>query len=169
MRFFVRAKHWQLFGIMVLIPLLVQLIFFNSYNINLYFVIMSFVYMFLFVWILTTGILLNRKIPESVVMNINIFKFSVIIPLIYILLFFGLDGLFMDLSRLLPNTRIFIHFLSMFCIIYSFGFVAKSLKTVEKQSKVSFGEYIGDVFLLFFFPLGIWIIQPKINNIFKND
>ena len=43
-------------------------------------------------------------------------------------------------------------------------FVAKTFKTAELQRKVSFSDFAGDFFLVWFLPIGIWIIQPKINR-----
>jgi len=54
-----------------------------------------------------------------------------------------------------------LHILSMFGLIYSFFYVAKTFKTVELQREVSFSDFAGDFFLLLFFPIGVWIIQPK--------
>jgi len=56
---------------------------------------------------------------------------------------------------------------ALFCVFYIFYFNAKSLKAVELQRPVTFGDYIGEFFLLLFFPIGVWIIQPRINKIFE--
>ena len=46
-------------------------------------------------------------------------------------------------------------------------FVAKTLKTVELQKEVLFSDFAGEFFIVWFFPIGIWIIQPKINKIIE--
>jgi len=56
----------------------------------------------------------------------------------------------------------------MFCIFYSLYFIAKELKSVELQKPVTFSDFAGEFFLLWFFPIGIWIIQPRINKIFES-
>ena len=43
---------------------------------------------------------------------------------------------------------------------------AKALKTVEWQKPVTFSDFAGEFFLIWFFPIGIWIIQPRINKLF---
>jgi hypothetical protein len=55
----------------------------------------------------------------------------------------------------------------MFCIFYCFYFTAKVLKTVELQKPVTFNDYAGEFFLIWFFPIGIWFIQPRINRLFN--
>jgi hypothetical protein len=52
----------------------------------------------------------------------------------------------------------------MFGFLYSFYFVAKTFKTVELQREVAFSDFVGEFFLLLLFPIGVWIIQPKINK-----
>jgi hypothetical protein len=56
----------------------------------------------------------------------------------------------------------------MFFIFYSLYFIAKELKSVELQKPVTFSDFAGEFFLLWFFPIGIWIIQPRINKIFES-
>lgn len=52
-------------------------------------------------------------------------------------------------------------FLSMIATIIK---AAKTIKTVELQKKVTFSDFAGEFFLLWFSPIGIWILQPKINK-----
>jgi hypothetical protein len=54
-------------------------------------------------------------------------------------------------------------------VFYCIYFVAKVIKTVESQEKVSFGDCLGDFFLIWFFFVGIWVIQPRINVLSQND
>ncbi len=61
------------------------------------------------------------------------------------------------------------HLFSMFCIFYSLYFVAKTFKTVELQRETAFSDFAGEFFLIWFYPIGIWIIQPKINKIVETS
>ena len=61
-----------------------------------------------------------------------------------------------------------LHLFSMFCIFYCLYFVAKTFKTVELQREVSFSDFAGEFFLFWFFPIGIWIVQPKINKMIED-
>jgi hypothetical protein len=45
--------------------------------------------------------------------------------------------------------------------------VAKTIKTVELQREVNFSEFIGEFFMIWFYFIGIWILQPKINRMVK--
>jgi hypothetical protein len=48
-------------------------------------------------------------------------------------------------------------------------FTAKTLKSAEMQREAHFSDYIGDFFLLWFYPVGIWFIQPRINRIVQEN
>lgn len=61
-----------------------------------------------------------------------------------------------------------LHLLAVFCQCYTFYALAKSIKTIELNRKVTFSDYLGEFLLLWFFPVGIWILQPKINAILNN-
>jgi hypothetical protein len=62
-----------------------------------------------------------------------------------------------------------LHLFSMICMFYCLYFNAKALKTVEWQKPVTFKDFAGEFFLLWFFPIGVWIIQPRLNNLFGDQ
>jgi hypothetical protein len=37
------------------------------------------------------------------------------------------------------------------------------------QKPVTFSDFAGEFFLIWFFPVGIWIIQPRINKLFDTN
>ena len=50
--------------------------------------------------------------------------------------------------------------------MYNLYFLAKSFKTAELREKVTFGQFVGEFFLMWFFSIvGVFILQPKINEI----
>jgi hypothetical protein len=51
--------------------------------------------------------------------------------------------------------------------LYTVDFVAVSLLLAETGRIPTFGEYVKPFFLLLFFPLGIWFIQPRLNRLYK--
>jgi hypothetical protein len=201
-KFFLKAKHWQLFILMFAIPLAYQL--FTIYQLFvprsypnsisdsgvgttevlndniIYFdyfpyVMILFVVIF-FGWFWSIAIGLQKKIPSEIKMKVEKFKILFFIPPIYIIsimLFIG--GLFSGTGT---NSFSFIgwplliisllHLFSMFCIFHSMYFVAKTIKTAELKLKVVFGDFAGEFFLLWFYFIGVWIIQPKVNKLFRN-
>jgi hypothetical protein len=197
MKIFLRMKHWQLFSLLFVIPLIFQVIgivsmsFLKSPTILfMAFPTILLLYMFAFFsWFYTLGTNLNRKLPDTVQMDLRKFKILLSIPIVYILLIcFFLFRLFINLTEMaasgLPDPDTFsmvqrswslialvtpLHFVSIFCIFYSLYFIAKSLKVAEGQRAVVFNDFVGDFFLIWFFPVGVWIIQPRINKLFADD
>jgi hypothetical protein len=129
-------------------------------------------------WQWSVAVGMQKMVPVTIKMKVTKFKVFFFIPVVYITLimitvFFALSSNFPDLVDY--GFRIFIPFLvivplhlfSMFCLFYCLYFVAKTLKTVELQREVSFNDFVGEFFLSWFFPIGVWILQPRINKMIQ--
>jgi len=191
---FLKAKHWQLFTLMFGIPMLFQLGMTGSifsdihseinpdpkefFNMMKFFPLIMLLYMGVFFgWFWSIAIGLQKKVPENIHLKTKKFKLFFFIPLIYIFLFLlFIVGIFSGILQngTAPNGGFIggmiviilpLHLISMFGIFYSMYFVAKTFKTVELQREVNFGDFAGEFFMLWFYFIGIWIIQPKINKI----
>lgn len=126
-----------------------------------------------FAWIYTMGTELNKKLPDTVSVNLNKFRGLLLYSIGYVAFFclFALVGFKMlsDSESTNNNWPLFIlpfHIAAFYGIIYSLYFIAKELKSVELRQEVKFGDFAGEFMLLWFYPLGIWVIQPRINRIF---
>ncbi|HEV3224404.1 MAG TPA: hypothetical protein VGZ90_16100 [Puia sp.] len=174
-------KHWQLFGLLVGVPIILEFITISSsvsgnHPGNMFFIFPIILILFIgiyFSWFYSLGTNLYKRLPETERMNLTRFKVFLFIPIVYMifLLVFTFGFYSNNLSGVEPNPAIFalivpVHLFSMFCIFYCLYFNAKALKAVEWQRPVTFGDYAGEFFLLWFFPIGIWIIQPRINRLF---
>ena len=193
---FLKAKHWQLFLLTFGIPMGFQFIMMGSmisnigtstnsdptimFNYMKLFPIIMLVFMGIFFgWFWSVAIGLQSKVPEIVKMKVKKFKVFFFIPMVYMLLItlfmlISMNGLMTNGTE--PSGAIIgflfaiivpLHLFSMFCIFYSLYFVAKTFKTVELQREVSFSDFVGEFFLIWFFPIGIWFIQPKINKMIE--
>lgn len=130
-----------------------------------------------FGWFWSIGIGLHPKLPADVEIRTTFFKVSVLFPFLYITTVSVGVGLMMsDLFNPVQSTYhesiaafgsvlMFLHLFAIICIFYSLYFVAKTLKTVELQRKATFSDFAGEFFLIWFFPIGIWIIQPRVNKL----
>lgn len=191
-----KAKHWQLFLLTFGVPILLQLVLMGtmftravsnnfiepSSAISLVTLLQLASLLFLLVffawfWAVATG--LQQFIPTEAKMKLTRFKIFFFIPLIYVVLFL----LFVStattetinhsgtISPVMIGAALTIilplHFLSMFCIFHSLYFVAKALKTAELKRKARFSDFAGEFFLIWFFPIGIWIVQPRINKMIQ--
>ena len=129
------------------------------------------------VWYWSAGVGLQHKLPDELKLSTKLFKVFLFLPALYIaavsIFVLSMVG---QLSLLVPEQEPHInpiiiavilpfHFLSIFCIFYCIYFVAKSIKTAELQRKVTFKDFVGEFFLVWFFPIGVWILQPTLNKL----
>jgi hypothetical protein len=195
MNLFLRAKHWQLFLLTFGIPLLAEIIFMSYIfsqlithpntvtNVSLvfnYFKFFPFI-MLLFMggllgWQWSVAIGMQKLVPDGVKMKVGKFKIFFFVPVVYltllmIFIFFVFPMDFSNPNDFVPGFLIGfaiimpVHLFSMFCLFYCIYFVSKTLKTVELQKEVVFADFALEFFLVWFFPIGVWILQPKINKI----
>lgn len=143
----------------------------------------------LFSWLYNLGTRFYGKLPKGIVISLNMFKVCIILPAAYIaILSMIMFGLFKSMGALVTSgnadptaistqesillssmTFIFImHLVSMAAIIYSLRFVAKTLRSIEIGQEALINDYLGEFFLFWFFPIGIWVLQPRINKLFEN-
>ena len=195
---FLKAKHWQLFLLMLGLPILFEVYFLVNIfkNINLknqsnpqaffdffqYFPFLMILFTAVFFgWIWSISVGMQKFIPDPIKMKITRFKIFFFIPLIYILFIsFYMSNIFENISsqnnNLIAHTfknslfLIFpLHFFSMFCMFYIMYFSAKTLKTVELQKTATLNDYLGLFLGFWFYIIGIWFIQPKINKILEKN
>jgi hypothetical protein len=176
MEFFLRAKAWQLFLVMVGIPVLFEIAMIigvaGTNNPQLMFIFMPIIMLMFFVpffsWLWSLGTRLYEYAPEELRTKPTKLKFGLVFAFTYMVffmtLFSGLSGVKEPkfVAYILP-----FHFLSMFFMFYSIYYVARHLALIEENKAVSFYQFAGPFFLLWFFPVGIWFIQPRINKLYS--
>lgn len=150
-----------------------------------FFPIIMLVYLAVFFgWFWSIAIGLQDKIPEDITMKVKRFKILFFIPLIYFsLLFIGMSFFYNSMlttefgTNYEPNFILIgvsmviiipLHLLSIFCMFHNMYFVAKTYKTVELQKEVTFSDFVGEFFMFWFYYVGIWFVQPKINQMIEN-
>lgn len=184
MNWFLKAKHWQIFILIFVAPLVIEVIgfvaAFTTREPALLFICVFLMMLIVlgtqFGWFYNVGTALANRINPNANMNLKRFQAFVRVPAIYLgALFLGmaLFAIFMmnnghpsPFLALMLIIIIPMHFFSIFCIFYSIWFVSKSLKMAERWNHVELGDYIGDFFLTWFFFVGVWFIQPRINRMF---
>jgi hypothetical protein len=184
MRFFLTAKHWQLFLLFIGLPMVLQISLFaasaSSFDLSpafLSFPLASAISsVIIFGWFYSIGSNLYKKLPESIKMNLACFR---ILLVLFLICMIAISALFFRMiSEASSNETILnfqivkmvipINLIVMFSLLYCLYFISKALKTIELQKPVAFTDFVGEFFLLLFFVVGIWIIQPRINKIFIN-
>lgn len=192
---FLKAKHWQLFILVFGLPMLFYTVMMVTIFISIsngtdpssilfgmaFFPIVMLLFISMqFGWLWSIAIGLQPKVPENVTMKVKKFKLFFFVPLIYIVLISIFMGLFANQIMQSGNPPsiglvasfmviiIPLHLFSIFCIFYTLYFVAKTFKTVELQREVRFSDFVGEFFMIWFYPVGIWIIQPKLNKMIES-
>lgn len=184
-KLFLNAKHWHLFLLLFVLPMCFQAIMFAPVMKNFggdtglidmpgiwLFPVLMLIYCGLyFGWFWSVAIGLQNNVPAEVTMKVRKFKLFFFIPLFYILAIMltmfipFISAVFIDFPVGAMALIFPFHLLSMFGMFYLLYFTAKTIKTVELQKETSFGDFAGEFFLIWFFIVGIWILQPKINEL----
>ncbi len=188
--FFTHLKAWQLFLLMVAIPLVVQFTAmrmvmgtldsestpedaFQLFQ-QLWGTLSGLMAIFMLIilgWFWSCGIELNRRIDPSNRKKTTLFKTAVIFPLIYMPFFMVVfsPGPHPPDSFGFTGIITLLHMFSMFCMFYLLYFVSWSLATVLNQSGQKVRNHSVYFFALWFYPVGIWLVQPKINKIVRDE
>jgi len=184
MTFFLKLKHWQLFGLLFCTFCAFQISGASTTVISLkdrtFTITEISPLVILFIscvigWYYSIGIILNKKIPASVKMQVTKFKWFLLLPVISTIFYYSFlrfelfNSIYNGISSslILVTISILLLFFSIFCLFYCIYFNSKTIKTIELQRYVNFSDFVNEFVLLFLFPIGIWIIQPRINKMIK--
>ena len=176
MDLFLKMKHWQLFFLIIIMPtfltmILISFLFTSHSDLLLVIapipIILSV--LMLYGWIYSIGVNLLNKMSLTTKRQIMYFKVAVFIPALY-MIYFGYNFTKVMLNMLnsgMGGAMIIMHLLTILCTVYMMYVTAKALKSVETQKEsLKLDGFIGEIMLIYVFPIGIWFIQPRINKIF---
>jgi hypothetical protein len=196
MDLFLRAKHWQLFVVFIVLPFVIGMAVMINMLTDIVQVdqpdpaaIFSHMKFFplpfaLYVlgkmcWQWAVAIRMQRLAPAGVQFKNTAFKiFFWFTVLFYPLLFVFVFSFITSISATnMPDPSQFIWFIALFplsffntfCMFYCYYYTAKTFKTVELQRQVTFSDFILESVLIWFFFIGVWILQPKINKLTDPD
>jgi len=170
MNIFLKLKHWQLFTLMF--GTLVCNVFVDlDNNIDRYFKYFDLFNIFLLInilwgigWYYSVGAKLYKTLFKYTNIDNTTFRISILILLIYIVTMIVLNLIqeqdyFEDYNNMALT-------LCLIALLYSSYFIAKCLKTYELKRTVVFTDFVKEFTLIFLLPIGIWVMQPKINKLF---
>jgi hypothetical protein len=174
-RFFLLAKHWQIFALLFAVPTIAE---FSAIGViparirswhdfgpgGLFFLgVMVLYFLGFLAWFGSMGFFFRSIVKLDLRMETQFFRFALVYPVVYVPIFFFL---------VIPDTGVPVwvilplHLACMVCLFYLLYFVSKNLVLAETGKHASFYEYAGPFFLLWFFPIGVWIVQPKVNRLY---
>lgn len=188
MEWFLRARHWHIFLPVFLIPFI--MIMAGVFLLKVYFNPALLFFLFplsiaisqivLYLWMWSVVKMLVGKLLNYNVVGLFYFRLAIIIPLVLtgLLLLFWMYGATLfslgsySMAGILYTSLFFILPIKVLVIIsmfYCFLFVAKTLKTAELQRPVSFEDFFTEFILIALLPIGIWFLQPRINNLVNKN
>ena len=183
MKIFLKIKNWQLFLLFVA-PFMLPFLLSNDYHFIVKItVVISFValpYIIFLIWFYSIGNFLGKLEETSTykprkLFNYNILVVFLYITFIYLIAFIKSDGSF-STDFVIASTDsqsnplftgpfaaiiMLISLYIIFAVLYNFYFIAKYISFYKNNSK----KWIY-FFLTWFFPLGLWFIQPIINKLY---
>lgn len=195
MKKLLKIKHWALFLLTIGIPIIVAIVMpfmTESAGSDVYIAMTLFTSLIMLTswwcmslllgWFYAIGSRLRGYVPAGVRSAPNL-KFFAWVPVIYVacIAVFTISATFkrgpyaqpagdtVILNKVIMLTMVALHLFSMFCVFYCMYHAAKTLKAAELQRKVTFGDFAGEFFLMWFFPVGVWILQPRINKIVAEE
>ena len=166
MKIFFLLKNWQLFLLSFVLPNLISSFnFFENKNQDFKMISMLIMIFSIYGWIWSVVNVLYHKLPTKE--TFNIWKFRII----FLMTISILIWILWKVENNLINNNVLLLILGVFTylgfMIYLVLTTAKTLKSVELQKEVSIQDSFLDAILIWIFPLGIWIIQPRINALNK--
>jgi len=158
------AKHWQIFILLIIGLIAGNFRVANEPTIN---AILSVSGILIYaIYPLSIGHFLQDYLPDKVELNHNLFLINVFVWItVYSIIMILSDGQGMTFNGLIALPFFYV----FYAFLHSIAFPAKTLKSIELRRKASFGEYLGDFFLIVFLPVGIWFLQPRVNRIIKEN
>ncbi len=178
MNFIAKMKHWQIFMFVAAPFLLAFLVIpFSAIFRIQYDQTMIILSLLLGIWIISLllyilliGITLDKIANFTNKPNKNIFIILMIYSICYSLFFITIISGLNPLKNQDIMSIIFpLHIFSMICNFYGLRYNAKLLVSIERNEIATANYYLGEFILLWFIPIGIWILQPRINKIVEND
>ena len=169
MQFFLSVKAWQLFVVFItpfILGFLVMPMATSSEGIQTaikFFGVINFLWALIaFGWIFSIGVAANRGLNNELKRNDRVFKFGLLYALIYIFVFSQL------MTRATPASFGLIvpfHLLAMAASFYGLWFASRQLVVLKEGRSVRFMDFSGPFFLMWFFPIGVWFVQPLVNEL----
>lgn len=163
MKYFLRIKNWQLFAIIVVPPIVLDMlqdeIASRTPNLlNSLTLIISGGFFFL--WLLSIGVTVRKEVLLKV--GSELLRFKVVFY--YVILYLLLSVILLDLGFPLGGfVWIAFHIVCAVALLLTIIDCAMVISYLENGKGPS--KILWYFILIWFFPIGVWIIQPKLNKI----
>jgi hypothetical protein len=171
MRQILKLKHWQILSLLLAYEFgLIGLLILTKIELPRIIESLIFGYIPLTVYPFLLGFGFNKYIPTPDLNREKNFKTFVVFGGIWTVLFFVTEILKLTLLTEDNVTDfqllgIIVATITLFVLFKFLQFPSRTIKSIELKREAGFWEYIAVSFTIFCWPLGIWWIQPRINEI----
>ncbi len=138
-------------------------LYFSYSNYN--YLVVSFLMVFLLVWYLSIAFSLYKILPQGVNLSLRWFLATFLYAFVYAHLVKFIFHPGIDSKIILMVVPV--HLFAVYSVFYGMYFVSKCLVSIEDKKNVSFDRCVGTIFQLWFFPIGMWFILPRIKKQLK--
>jgi hypothetical protein len=158
-----KIKSWQLFLLLFLPSFFIK----STWTLI---IVPLFVLTIISFWSLSIGVLGQKKISDLGLKNHKTIFFKIaciFMPMSWLIIAIDLYKVidFGELSYLIEHLLFPFSFIFIFSSIYMIYFVSKTISSLNLRKGINLPDFIVTIILLVFFPVGLWIIQPKLNKI----
>lgn len=169
--FYLGAKHWQLALLSVALTLLQVYALLSDAtlvgNPTITKTVCSVLnVLFLLGWMWSVGTFLNSLLEGTPLeRDTTPFYISLILPVVLVIIADAAGAQ----SDPPPPWTLAVTVIAFACLFFNISFVADLLRRAEKHLAGGFGGMAGNFFAIWFFVIGIWWIQPRINKLYAKD
>lgn len=166
MNWILKIKHWQLF-LLFFLPLIVGDNLWHD-GLSLGFSILGM--LFYYYWLLSLGIQCE-KINRANNIHSNQFVIFKILSIIIMVCYVILPSLvlFQNPDERDPDIFMPMFFTIIISHIYITLFSSKSAYRALNKKKSFFGDFLPVFGAIFFWPIGIWFLQPRLNKLLEEN
>lgn len=130
-----------------------------------------------FGWYVSVALGLRKYTPEAVRLKTTPFWIALVpVVLITLGIFAVMTYVFQDMEMMASWARpqyilpfMGVAFISAFSMLYLLYYTGKAYKTALLKRKVQREEVVGEFFMTWFLFVGIWMMQPKINEMIQGE
>lgn len=190
MRIFLELKHWQLFLMVVGIPILSGILDAlilvsgagDTFSFRIFLNFLNILAMwFFYLWIWSVGSILGNRVEnkEDLPKNVTLFPWILLVSLLTstaLVIWYwwdlygpainGNQDTMLDQSYI---TLVLLAFIAIVCLFVSLNFMVKILVIAERNSLVKPNDFFSEYVMAVVFPIGIWILQPRIDKLSRRS
>ncbi len=171
MKKILRLKSWQIFGLIIIMPILFIILgvdLAKATGIQIFMPILALISALTLMisyygWIWNAGIVIYNQGNFNRKLNLTAFKLLFILAMFLFLIITPI------LKKVLNEEYLYllqiIGLISVISFFYCIYFITESIRNLEKQRNAQKSYLLIDFILIWILPIGIWILQPRIKEI----